>query len=293
MRLSPLVPALVSLSLTAQGVALKPYRESPPASQSLGLGICTLKLDYHRPAAKGRGIWGELVPYGQVWRAGANEATTLTLSHPVKIQGKEVPAGTYALFILPHKDRWTWILNRNAKQWGAYFHKADQDVLRFDTPVVQAPHREWLQYDLAVAGPDRWRLDLHWAGLTSGFELQVEARGIYWTHLQEVLAQAKPTDWVPWFQAAAYCLAQEIHLDQAHDWIDQSLKAGESFWNHETKARFLRRLNRTPEALKHLERALELAQGKAPTEYVQGLETLRSTWKEEPAVELLKPKCCK
>ncbi len=285
--------AALSLCLQGQDVRLQPYRVSPPASVSQGLGIVQVKVDYHRPAVRDRGIWGGVVPFGQVWRAGANAATVLTLSHPAKLRGQELPAGSYALFVIPQTDRWTWVLNRKAAQWGAYAYKPEDDVLRFDTPVRHAPHEEWLRYDLRIVDPQTLRLELRWEKVATDFDLVFDTRGLYWKHLEETLAKAKPEDWVPWYQAALYCFQQEIHLDKAHDWTDRSLIAKPTYSNLELKARLLRRLGQNQAALEHLDRALAMAKEGTPKEYQDGLRKLREEWTRTPVTELIAPKCCR
>src|SRR6218665_3828976 len=116
--------------------AQKPL-ESPRATAKGKTSKSELVIDYGSPSVRGRKIWGELVPYGQVWRAGANEATTFTTSQPVMVQGKGLPAGTYALFMIPGEKDWTIIFNKKSDQWGAYKYDEKQDALR--VPVTPNP----------------------------------------------------------------------------------------------------------------------------------------------------------
>jgi tetratricopeptide (TPR) repeat protein len=277
--LAPVLLAQTPPPALVPPVRLKPMQVSPGASVSQTLGITTVKIDYFRPAVKGRVIWGELVPFGQVWRAGANEATVFTFSDAVKIGGKELPAGTYGFFAIPGKETWTLILNKKAKQWGAYAYKAEEDVLRLDVKPQAAPHQEYLQYDLQVAAPERLRMDLRWEKLAVGFDIEIDVKGLYWKHLEETLAQAPSTDWVPWYQAANYCLQQNVHLDKAMGWIDGSLKAQEVYRNLELKARLLQKAGKVAEAMPYLEKAIAAATAaKTPKEYLDGLEKARQEW---------------
>ncbi len=277
----PLAPALAAQApAPAAPVRLKPMQVSPGASVSQTLGITTVRVDYSRPAVRGRAIWGALVPYGQVWRAGANEATTLTFSDPVKIHGKDLPAGTYGFFAIPGKESWTLILNRKPKQWGAYEYKAEEDALRLEVKPQAAPPQEYLTYELQVVSPERLRLELRWERLAVGFDLDIDVKGIYWKHVEETLAKAPTTDWVPWFQAANFCFQQKIELGKAMGWIDASLKAQETYRNLELKARLLDLEGRTAEALPCLEKAIALATAaKTPKEYLEGLEKSRQEWR--------------
>ncbi|MFC0181090.1 Protein of unknown function [Pseudarcicella hirudinis] len=108
---------------------------SPPASTSAKIGNASLTITYHQPAVKGRNVWaGDLAPYGKVWRTGANDATNLTVSEDVTIEGKKLAKGTYALFTIPGEKEWVIIINKTAKQWGAYDYKEADDVLRVKVP---------------------------------------------------------------------------------------------------------------------------------------------------------------
>ncbi len=277
-----LLPLFMAPALVAQApapVRLRPLQVSPAASVSQTLGLTTVRLEYSRPAVKGRAIWGSLVPFGQVWRAGANDATVLSFSDPVKIQGRDLAAGSYGFFVLPAKEGWTLILNRQAKQWGAYQYRPEDDVLRFEVKPQAAPHQEYLLYELQIASPERLHVELRWEKLAAGFDIEIDVKGLYWKHLEETLAQAPTTDWVPWFQAANYCFQQKVQLDKAMGWIDASLKAQETHRNLELKARLLDLAGRTPEALPFLARAIPLAEAaKAPKEYLEALEKTRQEW---------------
>jgi len=117
-------------------VSLSWAQDSPPASEEATVDGVTVKIDYHSPKVKGRPIWGGLVPYDEVWRTGANNATTIEVSADVKIGNNSLPKGKYAIFTLPQKgDTWKVIINKEAEQWGAYNYKETEDVFRFDAKV--------------------------------------------------------------------------------------------------------------------------------------------------------------
>jgi len=119
--------AFVAIS-TSYGQGMK--RVSPPATASATIKGTKVEIKYSQPSVKGRKIWGGLVPYDQVWRTGANEATTFETSQDVKIEGKTLPKGKYSLFTIPGKKSWTLIFNKKAKQWGAYNYSSSDDALR-------------------------------------------------------------------------------------------------------------------------------------------------------------------
>jgi len=148
-------------------------RTSPRAAVQQWLGTARVDIIYGRPAVKGRKIWGELVPYGRVWRAGANEATTVTFSTAVTVEGHPLAAGTYSFFTIPTDKEWTVIFNRVANQWGAFNYNAEFDALRFTTKPLEMPSEEYLQYAVDVNGANTGHIVLHWEKLA--ISLMVEA----------------------------------------------------------------------------------------------------------------------
>jgi hypothetical protein len=143
--------------------------ESPAGTASGSAGAAKITVEYHRPSVRGREIWGGLVPWGEVWRLGANEATTISFSAPVKVEGKDVPAGTYALFAIPGKDKWTFILNKTAKQWGAYKYQQSEDLLRFDVAPQAGGPVEMMTFSIAGKGPVSASVEMEWAKVKTAF----------------------------------------------------------------------------------------------------------------------------
>ncbi len=254
---------------------------SPAAGVHLEVGTSRIEISYHRPAVRERKIWGALVPYGDVWRTGANGATTISFSDPVRIAGNEVPAGTYAFFAIPREGAWTLILNRVHAQWGAYYYDAKEDQARFEVqPIATTPH-EWLEYEIEPLDEESARISLRWEKLEVSFQVDIDVDGIMQREIEQALANAKPGDWEVYFQCAKYYYERNHSTEQALTWIDQSLAAKESFWNLDLKARLLQRAGRTAEALPLLERAIELSRGIAPKAYTDGLETLLASFRSE------------
>ena len=277
-----LLAAPFAVSLVAQGqpapVRLLPLRPSPASTLSQEIGISRIEISFSRPGVKGRKIWGGVVPYGEVWRTGANAATVITFSHAAKVAGKPVPAGSYGFFAIPGEKTWTLILSTRAKQSGASEYKQAEDLLRWEATPEPGPFLERLDYRVLPLDAGNATVELGWEKLCVSFPVAFDTRAIYWAHLEDKLKQAPDTDWVPWYQAAKYCQDQGIEPQKALAWIEKSLKAGESFWNHETAARVYRDARRMPEALAHLQKAIDLSRGKAPKDYTENLEKDRAVW---------------
>src|SRR4028119_398708 len=276
----PVALALL-LSCFALGAAaqtqIKLPQASPAALVKTAVGTSDVTLNYHRPGVKGRKIWGELVPFGQVWRLGANNATTITFADSVKVEGKDVPAGTYGLFAIPAQDKWTLILNKEAQQWGAYSYKQEQDLVRFDVKPQTGPFTEWMVFNITPAGEGKAVVEMAWENVRVPFTVETDAETATWKSIDEVLAGSPA--WGDYLTAARYALDKGKRLDEAMVWVDKSISAQESFWNHELKARLLQKEGKTAEAITHLDKAITLAQGKAPKEYIAGLESTKAEWK--------------
>jgi len=141
---------------------------SPQATATGKIGAANVKIVYCQPSARGRKIMGGLVPYGEVWRTGANEATTIEIDKPIKIEGKDLAAGKYSLFTIPGENEWTIIINKDAKQWGAYKYKQEDDVLRVAVkPTKTAAPVETL--NIAVGKDD---VQLKWENTAVAFKIK-------------------------------------------------------------------------------------------------------------------------
>ena len=255
--------------------------ESPAASVSHTIGTTAVTIDYHRPGVKGRPIWGALVPYGEVWRTGANDATTIRFDDAVKIDGHEVPAGTYAFFAIPEKDKWTLILNKEAKQWGAFEYHEKEDLMRWSAAPKPADMTEWLTYAIDPTGPDSASVHLRWEKLDVAFTVTADVKAIMLAKIDRAMAQAKSDDWQARLQAARYYYSIDYKLDQALAWIDDSIKIQEEFRSLELKARILHKQKHDAQAVPVLEKAIAVAKSKkAQPEYIDGLTKLEAEWKK-------------
>jgi hypothetical protein len=270
---------LLALPALAQGSHLFPQL-SPQSSVSQTIGITEVKVTYHRPAVRFRKIWGELVPYGKVWRAGANEATTIRFTDPVRVEGKPVAAGTYALFMIPNADRWTVIFSKRWQQFGAFEYDPKDDVLRFDvTPKIVTNFDEWLTYEIYPASSSTAYVDMYWEKLRVSFLVEVDVTGIVTTRIRKALAQAKPGDWQLFNDAAEYLLDLDKDLVQALKWVERSIQIKETPANLFVKARLQRTLGQAAESLLTLDKALTNAKAeKAPASVTMPMEATRELW---------------
>jgi tetratricopeptide (TPR) repeat protein len=243
------------------------------------IGTTLVTVAYHRPAVKGRPVWGGLVPLGQVWRLGANEATTISFSDPVMVNGQKVPAGTYALFAIPNAERWTLVLNRRAKQQGAWEYDHAQDLIRFDVKPKAAAHTEWLTFEIYPAGYGTAYIDLYWEKLRVSFLVEADVDEIVSRRMRRAMA-ANPGDWKLFADAATFSAEQEIHLGEALGWADRALKLNPGPQSQEARARVLHALRRDAEAIQTLEKALKEARARKLGPAILGpMEATLTQWK--------------
>ena len=165
-----------ALPIAAQQAA--PQLKLPRASQKQVLtqtvGLTDVTITYSRPGVKGRQIFGALVPYDQVWRTGANEATTISFSDDVTINGQALPKGTYSLHTIPGKDEWTVVFNNTANQWGSFNYDATKDALRVKAKPQAAPFAEWMTFEIPQLAPDSATIQIHWEKLAVPFTVGVK-----------------------------------------------------------------------------------------------------------------------
>ncbi|UFH56019.1 DUF2911 domain-containing protein [Spirosoma sp. KNUC1025] len=157
---------LATLTLNAQDDPSK--RPSPPAQAKATVGGKTITINYSQPAVNGREIWGKLVPYGQVWRTGANETTTLEVSDNVTIEGKSLAKGRYALFTIPNEKEWTIVINKTIK-WGAFSYKQDEDVLRVNVPAKKS---DKFFERMTIAISNQGVVSINWANAQADFKIK-------------------------------------------------------------------------------------------------------------------------
>lgn len=170
-----LVALVFSLSTNSFAQDDKKSRPSPPAKASKKIGDTEITVDYSSPSVKNRKIWGELVPYDKVWRTGANEPTKITFSKDVMVEGKELKAGTYALFTIPGENEWTVIFNNNHEQWGATQYSEDEDALRITAkPKKSKAMAEQMKIDVKEKGPNKAEISLAWENLEVPFTVEAK-----------------------------------------------------------------------------------------------------------------------
>jgi len=262
-----LLLVMTSFHLLSQPVTL-PRTPSPAASVSQTIGISTVNVKYSRPSVKGREIWGALVPYGwniqapginpAPWRAGANENTVLSLSHPAKIEGQEVPAGDYGLFFTINKDNNTGelILSKDYKSWGSFFYDPKQDQMRAKIQLRTIPQTELLTYDFSNVTKNSAELDLNWEKKQFPVKVEFDVDNIVMNNAVQELKGGIGFGWQSYASAANYALQNKINYDQALKWIDQAIAINPSFNTMSVKSNLLNAMGKNAEGDKIMKDAV-------------------------------------
>jgi Protein of unknown function (DUF2911) len=223
------------------------------------IALTDVTIRYHRPLVNGRKIWGGLVPFGQVWRVGANENTTFEIGDPVTIEGQPLPKGIYGLHMITTTDSWTIIFSKTSTAWGSYSYKQDEDALRITVkPHPLEENEEALEFEFENLKPTAATVTLKWEKLAVPFNIAVTDQ----TTLENIRAQMKGRGQFTWQapdEAAQFCLSHNIDLEEGLKWAEMSISNEERFDNLSTKVDLLRALHKDDEANKTWTKALEKA----------------------------------
>ena len=263
----------------AQSLVLDLPRQSQRAQISQRVGITDITINYHRPLVNKRKVWDGLVPYGQVWRAGANENTTISFSDPVTIEGKALDKGTYGLFMIPAADHWTIIFSKNSTAWGAFTYNQAEDALRVTVKPAAAEMHNAVTFDFDDVQPNSAIVTMAWEKVAVPFKVGVDVHEIVEASVKKQIRGLGQYTWEGWDEAANYLEDNKLNPEEALKWADQSIQVEERFENLMTKARVLDTLNRQAEATAVRAKALET--GSALQVHIYGRQLQRQGKQDE------------
>ncbi|MBX3737131.1 MAG: DUF2911 domain-containing protein [Candidatus Didemnitutus sp.] len=241
---------------------------SPPATLKQQVGITDIEISYSRPGMKGRKIFGGLVPYGEVWRTGANTATKITFSTPVKFGGADVPAGTYELFTIPGEHEWTVIVHKNMSQWGSYAYDQKNDIVRVTAQATTLPTAsETFWIGLNDIRDTSATLNLTWEKTRVTVPLVVDTVGLLAPQLEAAIkAQEKPNAMLL-FSAAMFFYENDHNLPQALAWMNAATAARPGqMWMIYRKGLILEKMGDKAAAKAAAEESLALTEKEKPGE---------------------------
>ena len=281
-------------------------RPSQKASVMQRVGVTDITITYSRPGVKGRKIWGDplpeqakvtgeatldnqnerpagapIVPYGHMWRTGANEATMFVVTDDVLINGQKLAAGSYSLHTIPNKDEWTIVFNGTANQWGSFNYDPAKDTLRVKTkPQQVTDNQEWLSFNFDPVTEDSAQVNIRWEKISVPFTVKVaDVAATTLAKLKTTVGNAKPDDWRTPLQAGNYLINNTNPADDAQGmmWLDQSIKVKETFQNLVAKSNALFKAGKKDEAIALGEQAVQ--KGKADKADTRAFEKRLADWK--------------
>lgn len=248
-----------SVATAAQSLVLDLPLRSQSAEITQRIGVTNVTIKYSRPLVNNRKIWDGLVPYGKVWRTGANTNTTISFSDPVTIEGKPLDKGTYGLHTIPNADEWTIIFSRNSTSWGSFTYDQTEDALRVNVKSKPADMHNALTFEFDELQPDSAVVELQWEKIEVPFKVAVDVHEMVRASLKKQFRTLSRYTWISWNDAANYLLAEKIDLNDALAYADKSIENEDRYDNEMTKSRVLTALNRQGEAASAQKKALDLA----------------------------------
>ncbi len=261
--------------ISAQIPPSRTLRVSPFASVSQTIGTSEVSITYHRPGVKGREIWNKLVPFGQVWRAGANNATMFNFSEDVQIAGSTLKAGRYEFFVLPNADTWTVIFNSATDQWGAFSYDSTKNVTTFTIKPEASAHEEWLSYGFSELTANSAKVTLRWEKISASFVIS--------TNTMDNIAKSEANFTSQASQQAAviarWSLDNKTDYERGMQAMERALALSPVFGNYSLKAQLLAQQEKFADAVKTGEQGLDI--GKKASANTAGLEKMIAEWKEK------------
>lgn len=272
-----LLASVCATVLTADAQQLKTPSPSPTQTIKQDFALSAIELTYSRPAMKGRKVFGDLVPYGKLWRTGANAATRIKFNDDVQIGGTNVKAGEYVVYTIPGENEWEVILNKGLNNWGTDGYKQEEDVARVKVkPMKMDQNMESFTMQFANIKPASVDLHIMWektavsVPITTDFDKKVMAQ------IDNIMNK----DNRPYFNAAMYYLESGRDLNQAVAWFDKAIEQNpKAFWVYHQKANALAKLGKKEDARTTAQRSMELAREAKNDDYVKLNEKLIASLK--------------
>ncbi|MDT7831764.1 DUF2911 domain-containing protein [Flavobacteriaceae bacterium S356] len=253
-----LVLCIFTMLLTHTNVAqnVTTPRASQLSTISQRSGLSDVTITYHSPGVKGRKVFGGIVRYNKMWRAGANENTTIQFTHDAKVEGKKIAAGTYGLFMKPNQNSVDIIFSKYSKSWGTIYPGPNDIALEVTVKSEAIPFQEWLSYDFINKGNKNIMAALSWEKTRVPFTIEFDITAIVVDNMRAELKGIPGFGWRGHMQAANFCLQNNINLEEAMVWIDKSIASSKGFSNLQVKAGLLAKKGKITEAEKIMEEAI-------------------------------------
>lgn len=280
-QLSILTTFLFCLFTLAAFGQIKTPQPSPVGKISQDVGLVKIDIEYSRPSAKGRKVFGDLVPFGEMWRTGANASTKVTFSENLKAGGKDLPKGSYALYTIPGENEWTIIFYKNTTFWGVPGSDfKDEDVAaRFNVPAMkQAANVETFTMSVDNLKNSSADITLSWENTKVAIPLMLDTDAKV---MADIKAQMEGPSQSTYYQSARYYFDEKKDMVKALEWINKALEKGEKFWMLRLKAQILAEMGQYKDAITTAERSTQLAKADGNTDYPRMNEKSIAEWKKK------------
>lgn len=269
----------------AQSAMLNLPRVSQHERITQRIGLTDVTIDFSRPAVRNRKIFGGLQQYGQVWRAGANENTTISFTDPVTINGQPLAAGVYGLHMIPGRDSWVVIFSKNSTSWGSFTYDQAEDAMRVTVKPETIPQQEILSYSIDEPTVNSAVIAMRWDKVAISWKVGVDTNAIVKTSLEKQLRGRVQFEWQPWQEAAEFLLQNNLDANEALKWSDNSIANEDRFENEYTKSKALTVLGRADEAKAARDKAISMG---TQSQIHTLARVLMNQGKMEEGVELLR-----
>lgn len=272
--------ALLMVATLFANAQVKTPAASPTAKIMETIGMTDVEIAYSRPSMKERQIFGGLVPYGEIWRTGANASTKITFSSDVVIEGNDLKAGTYALYTIPNEGEWTIIFHKNTTYWGVGGYKEEEDAFRFNVKSTKIENTvETFTIGVSNMGLGTANIDISWENTMVSFPIDTKVDAQVQSSIEKTLAGPSMDDY---YQAASYNFMADKDLKQALEWITLAMEKGgnEKFWMVRRKALIEAKLGDYKAAIASAKLSLELAEKAGNKDYIRMNEESIKEWKK-------------
>ena len=267
---------ILSVALTALVFAQQLPRKSARATVEQKVGLTDISINYSRPNVNNRVVFGDLVPYNEVWRLGANQPTKITLSYPIQINNQTLDTGTYAIFAIPMANQWTFVFNSDHKQWGASDYDPKKNVLEYTTAINSSEHTESFTIGFEAVNETSAILAFEWGQIKVSIPFTTETLLAVKDGIEAAVAKGDDLSRV--YSRAADYYNDEGEIETAKGYLEKSLKIERSYYNVFLQAQMIKGED-IKEALKLADEASDLAEAAEKKNWVDYINKQSSEWK--------------
>lgn len=230
-------------------------KKSPISKVSQRVGVTDISVEYSSPAVKGRKAFGEIVPFGEIWRTGADMCSKISFSTDISLAKKHIPAGSYCLFTIPQKDHWTIIINKNPEQPGAFLYSKENDVARFEVPSEKSLKTERLLFTVTDFDDNKGNINIAWDTTKVSIPFSLETKKLFDANVAKLNKESTVEELT---DTAKYLLHERNDIETADNLVSISLEKKETWANNWIKAQILSKQGKEAEAKEHAKKAIEL-----------------------------------